>query len=563
MTVRIFEPPPLRESWKLTTPSGRRFRWAEDEPKAENVPFNASYSSSMQGGYKDASVTLPRKPEVDYADLERGSRLEVFTCGHRVGQYRLDRAPRASGDQIAITPQAVGYIAALEDDKSAAEIFVDRDMSGWGEPSARRIAAWTAAQVNLNAQSSLLAAGDPSGASVPALSHAWSHINNFTATSPDVAESWYDSGGVELGRLTLDFVNVKGIGVGDADWENSPYAAPDDTGSPIDQLADFNGTSSADQAFTIAAARYFLFLRDYYTVNQNADGNWEAHWQNIAVWGRHGLTPQGSMPNEGVLASDVIAYALGKWVPGVKFTTGPSGTIRPSTYVIPHLVFKDRGTAGDMYRGADAFELSDFAIWDGPDGEPTAYYAARGTFGRKWRARVREARLQETGPQMDRVWNGVLVRWQDVDGTTKVVGPTGSDCQITSDSLLDTDPLNPANQLGIRKWTMLDMQEVALFTDAIRAGQRFLEESSALDSSGQATIVGYVMDSGGRVFPHTHIRAGDEISFIDASDTSYRRIVNVQHERPTRSSQLDLDSPPDSLQQILARLRVSLIGAGM
>ena len=47
-------------------------------------------------------------------------------------QGRLERAPRVSGDQMAVSPAAVGWQAHLEDDKSAVEIYVDRDLIALG-----------------------------------------------------------------------------------------------------------------------------------------------------------------------------------------------------------------------------------------------------------------------------------------------------------------------------------------------------------------------------------------------------------------------------------------------
>lgn len=556
--IRVNIAPPLRESWKITTPSGRVFRWAEDEPKAENVPLDVTYSSSMPGGYKDCSITLPRKPEHDYADLERGSTLEVFTCGQKVGEYRVDRVPRASGDQMAVTVQGTGWINHLEDDKSAAEIFIDSDLSGWGEPSTQRRLNLTTGGSTFNVDSTT--GFQDTGTTSPGI------IFTFTQGigAPVRGEMWYYGGGVDIGLLHYDFSSLGGAGK-DTNFSDIANLTGNDQGSALtDASPDYWQTTTTPGSQVITATdagrKYAIFNSSYNNVGYIGAFTNNVHgWLNPKVIGRHGLIEQGTWPSIGFLASDIIAYAISKWAPLLKCTTGSTGTIRPTSYVISHLTFKDRGTAGDMLRGADRYELSDYAVWD----DKTFYYAPRGTFARQWRARVREAQLQETGPSMDRVWNGILVRYQDVDGTTRIVGPPNSGCATTSTDLQDTDPLNPANELGIRKWDILDMQGVALAADAVRVGKRFLEESKALDGSGQATITGYVMDSGGRIFPHTHMRAGDEISFMDASDSSARRIVNVTHQRSTRSSQIDLDAPPDSLEQLLARLNVGLVRIGL
>src|SRR4051812_4801515 len=105
--MHVRELPPLRQYIELATPSGRRYRWADDEPNPANVPSGLRHSSTMPGGHESCDVTLPRKPGVDYSDLERLSTLRVVGAGGDVaGEFRLERAPRVSGDQMAISPSA-------------------------------------------------------------------------------------------------------------------------------------------------------------------------------------------------------------------------------------------------------------------------------------------------------------------------------------------------------------------------------------------------------------------------------------------------------------------------
>ena len=56
------------------------------------------------------------------------------------------------------------------------------------------------------------------------------------------------------------------------------------------------------------------------------------------------------------------------------------------------------------------------------------------------------------------------------------------------------------------------------------------------------------------LFPAWAIRGGDYITFVDAHDPVPRRVVKTTYTDDTKTCQLDLDSPPQALQALLARL---------
>ena len=172
------------------------------------------------------------------------------------------------------------------------------------------------------------------------------------------------------------------------------------------------------------------------------------------------------------------------------------------------------------------------------------------------------SQLEETGPQVERIWESVIVQYQDVDGSTKTVGPVGSGADTETDDLKDDDPDNPANKLGITRRDLLVMG-IGTAASATEVGRRFLEESKLLDSSGRARLIGHVQDSHGVWHPYSHVRAGDTISFVDSSDTSYQadRPDRQDPRRPTCS--VDLDAPPEGLQALLERLGVVLVPLGV
>jgi hypothetical protein len=561
--LRVREKPPMRQYLLATAPGGRTYRWGEDEIAPDQAIEDLSDSDGVPGGYKELSGSLARKPSVDYADMQRGTRIELFGAGQmKLGEYRLQQAPQTAGDKIVMDPAAVGYQANLSDDESAREIFRDADLNSWGEASARRRAL---AAEHFDGSSETLPAGDPNGSNAwPALVHRFTELTAGT----DAVESWYDGNGIELGRVDHHFVNAKGMGAGDTNWLNRMVANSDDISTVATVLHDHHAATSALEVDvdTIPAGMRWLQIYDAYIGAVTGQGDWQAQWRNVAVYGRHGLPIRnGSTVEAGLLASDVIAYAIEQWAPQLTFTTGSKGSIRPTGFPIPHLVFKESTTVADMIDQANRFELSEWAVWHGQYG-PTFYLNPRGEReGRKrWRARVRPAQLKETGPSMDRVFNGVIVQYPDVDGTTKVVAPPGSGYPVTSSSLADSDPLNPANQVpGLRRWTKIAMSNVATKLGAIETGRRFLEQTKLLDGSGEASLNGYVEDDHGMFWPYYCVRSGDLIEFVDSSIPGDRYIVSAQRSRASRSVTISLDAPPDSMEALLERLGVELVARGL
>lgn len=553
MAVSVREKPRTALHYVIETPSGNRYRHAEDEPSAENIPSGAKFGDSMPGGFDQCEYALPRKPGVTYQDLERLSTIYVKgPGGEPAGEYRLERTPRTSGTERSISVQGVGWQAHLEDNKSASEVYVDRDLSHWGTMSRQR-------RLNLIAATfSYIGDGQVDADTSTGLPALQLGFDGTGAAVSFFVEMWYDAGaGNTLGSIYYDFTSTNslstysgaiGISSNDLDTFHSITA---------DLLTGTNstgtGTLSATTAFRYGFVQHYVAgispsaVTHLFTVRR------------VAVFGSHGLTKRGTAPDEGFYASDIIANAVSRWAPLLNYSTGADGTIKPTTFVIPQLEFREPTTVADMIQQANRFHIRDWAVWD----DKTLYYHDRGDRGKAWRARVAPAQLEETGPAVDRLWNGVIVQFRDVDGTMKTVGPTGSSADSTSSDLIDTDSENPANKLGIRRWTKIDMGIVSTTAAATEVGRRFLIETKALDSSGKAQLVGHVEDDKGVVRPYWQVRSGDTISFVDAADTSPRRIVKTEKDVDARTCTVDLDAPPDGLNAILERLGVVLVPLGL
>lgn len=557
--ITVRERPPLRLHIEAETPTGRHYRWATDEPLPENVPTGLRFSSTMPGGFENLDVTLPRKAARDYVDLEELTTLRVRGAGGGIrGEYRLQAAPRTSGDQMAVTPQALGWQAHLDDDQSAAAIYVDRDLSRW---------VGAGATYRLNSAAAYIVR-DPS--TLPDATSGIPVLRLSTDGAPwalgglPLVIAMYDAGaGCVIGSIYHSWRKGGNVSAADTNWHWRVDLSTDDTDGIRDNTGELRGAGPGTGTLAATTStRRFAWLNLWYDAASASNSEYLIDWPCVAVYGDHGLTKRGTASAtdaQGLYASDVVAHAVARWAPKLAFTTGVGGTIQPSSFVIPHLAFLDPTTASEIVKQASRFDLPDWAVWEGP----TFYWNARGARGKTWRARVGPAQLQETGPSIDRLWNSVVVRYTDVTGTTRTVGPPGSGADATDSQLVDTDPQNPANQAGVTRRALLAMG-TSTAAGAIQVGAKFLAFQKIISSAGQARLVGYVEDDRGVLWPASYVRSGDSIVFVDAADpTTERRIVRANYTDADKACEVDLDAPPDAMEALLERLSVVLVPLGV
>lgn len=551
MPLAVRERPPLRRFIEAEAPNGRRYRWAQDEPNPANAFSALRHSNAMPGGFESMDAVLPRKPGIEYSDLDRLSTLRVMKPGGGVvSETRLERAPRASGSQRSISPSAVGWQAHLEDNKAATLIGRDADLSRWQGPAVQRKINLLGSSIDVDDPATTPDATTGAPSVDTGFDGAWARAHR--------SEAWYDAGSLNrIGALYYAWKrNGSGVNNADANWDWLAFLSSDDVLSSSQSSGSLRAAGPDAGTLTATASYRFAMLHLAYAAAAGADGQHYAVYWRPVVYGDHGLPVQGTEPNAGLLASDIEAYAIGKWAPRLNFIAGE--TILPSSFVIPHLALIDPTTAAEIIKQAIRFELRDWAVWE----NRTYYSNDRGARGRSWRARVAPAELSETGPQVDRLYESVVVQFSDVDGTAKTVGPPGSGADTEDSQLKDSDPENPANKLGITRRALLQMG-TATAASAIQTGVAFLLAQKDLDTSGQAKIVGFVEDDRGVVHPYDDVRGGDSIVFTDAADPSPRRIVKADCDHKSATATIDLDSPPEGMAALLERLGVVLIPLGL
>lgn len=552
MGILVRERPPLALSVCVAPPGGGpSYRWAVDDKRVWNVPDDMVFTTSMPGGFAQFNCTLQRNRHLPWPDEQEFSNLTVLGLGGRTvaWQGRLEQFPDVQGFQAQVNPQASGWQAHLDDDDSAAMVFVDQDLTKWQGPSTQR-------QINLTSLLTGSTSVSPGGSSLPALSQSLTLPWPAGATT----EGWYDAGPSNLiGEIYYNFSSGTIINPADTNWEWFVNVASDSVATASQNTGSLRATSGSGFLTPSVAYRFGFANLVYTAAVASTAGNTEGiFWNNLAVYGNHGLTIQGGAPG-GLFASDVIAFTLRKWCPKITYTTGANGTIQPSSFVIPQLVFNTPTTASNIIKQAAQYEILDWAVWElgsGPAAQPAFYLNQLGARGKQWRARVGPAQLQDNGPNVARIWNGVIVQFSNVDGTTSTVGPPGSGAATTSSQLLDFDPTNPANEAGLRRWGIVQMG-TSTTAGATQVGAVFLQAQKQLDSSGQASLQGHVRDGSGVWWPSWMVRAGDTITFIDSSSPSTaRRIVSTSYSHANRTNTLQLDQPPDATAALLQRLSV-------
>jgi len=535
------------------TPDGYRRRWGYDEPDAENVPDGLSFSSSMPGGADEISATLRRDPAAGYRDLARFTELRVGRSGGRTMDFRIEETPWRSGYERSVEVRGRGYRSALEDRQDARAIFVNRSVSDWNlsAPYARAALLY-ALGLRMYDPPQTAWAGD--GA---AIEIGFRGPFN-TSTAYRRSEAFFDAQGIALGDLYFDLDAMTTPGT----------AAASFTAGLVRDTAYWSTSGSATSANLAAgtAAGYLSALASPWeldgtevaasfqmvaTAAGTAEKDSVLRAAKVAVYGDHGLTRYGGPPG---------GFYTGQLVEWIADHLSPltAGEVDLGTFLHVHASYIDPTTPLAMIEDLVRYEpLYDWFAFD-----REIHFRRRGTYGKRWRARVGEADLSTTGETVERLYNEVAVKVDDPALSEGViVGPVGSGHRYTDSRLSDSDPSNPATAAGVTRRALLDIGEGTL-AGAIEIGARFLEETRAMDTSGDATLVGLVSDDAGIAWPVDEVRAGDEIAFTDAADTSYRRIVSTNYDGDAQTNSLSLDAPPETMDALLARLGARLIPLG-
>lgn len=530
-------------------------RLGPDERSVENVLRGLGFTTSDPGGYKDASFNLARR--LDRGPLRELTNVRVYGGGNVTAwEGRLQDLPRHHGDEYTVNPGAVGHVARLDDDPSFAEIYVDADISGFTDPSVQRLGDVMGpggARYSIDASQGMADTGTFGPGLVFKLGSAAAAMNEY-------GELFYYGGGVDIAKVLYDFRELSAWGK-DAAWIDRMGLAQDDrlTGAVMGTNHEQQTTLGQSVASAASGLKYAV-AQVIFTGAAVGDFTNTHAFTNVRVIGSHGLTLRGTGAEVGVYGSDVIADIVHRAAPDLRFTVGEGGSIEPSTFAIPHLVFKEGVKGSDAILATNAFHQRSWGVYE----DKTFFWRPATAYRKRWRIRRSKGHgVDLLGPQAEDAINGVVCTFTDPGGTTRVVGPPGCPTAYATDARLgDTSPDNPVNAAGIpRKWAELKLDFITTTKGALEVSAAYLfDKLTTANARGSVVVTGLVEDDAtGTLYPAWAMRAGDSAIVTDG-DNVERGIIETSYDHDSRTTTANLDATPHKIDAMMERMGVVLTG---
>ena len=533
----------------LAYTDGRVKRFGPDERDDGDIPKSIQFDTQAPGGFGSGSLVLPRPPKLRADDAKLFSHAWISGPGNKTAyEGRVTGVPQVGPSEIRL--ELEGWSAHLDDDETFQEIYSDIDFSHWQGASAQR-------KLDLIASYSF---HDPSvvpDAGQPSLQQGYTGNWNATTGRP-YASAYYDAHGVELGSLYWAMKVDGRISPADSNWNIEARLCDDDRSSNVNDSGNLRPGTGSPQTGTVTAsgvAKYFSELANWYTNSGGGEGTEHAIWWTcLAVRSKHGLTPRGTesaTEAKGFYGSDVLAHALGKAAPLLNYTLNES--IEQSTFVIPHLVFKEHTTVRQVIEqvtalGGASNVPNDWGVYENRE----FYWRSPGSYGRTWRVRKDQvAEPTSEGPDASERISEIKITYRDGSGTNHTVGPPGSGADYETPQLQDTDPQNPANRVGRKRH-----REVGITNQdgAVLIGQLLLAEANRVDWRGTTKIQGEATDSADNTLPAYMVRAGDRIVIEDDEDPTERAINSTSYSHDDMTMTANSGASPHQLEVLLAQL---------
>lgn len=549
---------PDRYAVRVSDPkTGRTIaRLSDDESNLENIIERLGHSSEMQGGSKDLKGDLARNPRISANDLPAYADLTAYIDGvEEVWWGRVDKEQGAEGDRTGVELNGVGHIAALEDDKACLGLgFIDSDMTKWGDPSVERRRQLIEAGIQIVANTSLGFGSLEDEKEPPGIIDDFNGVTTVEGKTA-AGESHYDSGGVDIERVLYDRRRLS-ASEPNAAWEGNMALAGTDTFTSPTTGTDHDAETALQQEVAAPDAGYRRArLRDRLTTTTGGNALTRLFaWQHLKVLGRTGLALQGTWPNVGFTAKQMLEYC----VPLYSYLEARDEDLEDDGFVIPHAWFADPGPLVEVVKELTKYGLLDWFIYQGK----RLQLRYPGSYGRFWQAAPGPAELRETGLDANRLWREIIVAFQTSDGVTRYAGPPGSGAHIEDPSLEITDPDHPAVRADITRRDVLVMKGPGDDPTAVAIGSNWLVDANELSHAGECALTDWVMSDRGIWYPSSVVKAGDHVR-LQGRDPSYRKVVSADYQRDERKATCNLDAPPEGLAALEERFGVELRAAGL
>ena len=549
---------PTRLTIVVQHADGTTTRWAPDEPSSDNVPTGITFSSTLPGGFSTAQFNLPRSITREYTDESLFDSVQILGAGNQVAwEGRIARLPREHSDRPNLSVGCIGHSARLRDDASFREIYVDHDKAAWGAMSQARRAAINTVASPVDPTTSLTSL-------VTGFAQPWQ------STAYPTSEAWYNASGLALGSLFYAWekgANVAFSGT-DANFAWLTILSTDSALASTDATADLQpaaGTTGSGTLTATTSTRAYAMVQHRYnnvTLTAAPGTTYDIYWTCLAVYGNHGLTKRGTATatiGQGFYASDIIADVLTRQCPDLK------QQIEATSYSIPQAAYIEPVTAEDVLLEINRFHNYRWGVFDN---KTFKYWSVNESAATTWEARLADgARLALEGQDTTELYNSVVVKYVDVDGVVRAVGPTwATNVDYTDADLEITGDVATAH--GIRRCYVLQLSGQIPNSDAdgsrpaVQIGKLWLAEQSLPQRRGSITLSGQVKHPTEGMVPVWRIRAGDFILVSDRPGDVAREITAADYDHESRTVTLAVGGLPFKVEAMLDMLNTQMTATG-
>lgn len=481
--------PSLELHAEIETAEGATFRWDANARRPEDRPSGINFSNKLMEGCANGGCVLPRKPGSEWPDLGLYDTLRFVTmAGEVVSEMRVARlAGDTDSEKARIGVLGGSWMSHARDRPMPPFLYRDADLSHWQQlEELRKLRSTFDTQtigVNISSDGIVFA--------LPSSAVDGSSIAEAVYIAPPGAKAIsieYNGtnvnvpGGYEAARFDFaDVVSDLSSGTGTFERETATLDSTDRT-----------ATASAGKAF-VATALYAN------TVGTTPSDGAKRYLSKASPIGDHGLTNQG----DGFLVSDMIVHSANLYAPLLD-TSG----VQATTHIVEHAVEYGLIDPYDFWLRLNKYEMRNLAVRPGR----LLTYEPFDTSVVNWRVRRGDpgTRIRFSGPDTERVVNGVIVSYQNVvTGRSTVITPDDED------RLRDDDPRIAANRHGIKAWEPIQLPDPDSEEGAIRFGELVLARMNRHRRPGKITVTGHVRDDAGNWHPAFKVRDGDTILVED------------------------------------------------
>lgn len=387
-----------------------------------------SYSNVNPGGDEAASFTYTKQWTTAIPELNRGNILRIMAGLDVVWQGRIEEADRSADQTETVNVTAYGLGTRLRD-STMREIYVDRDISRWGDMSrAQQIAFLSGGTYSVGNFEQVFDTGSGLPALKTGVTGAWA------ATARPIGYALYDAGPSLIAATIYVDPQYQGP-VNDGTWNVKVNKA--DTDTPTNEST----VSSFPTAGYITIGSRVVDLQVFFNAAGGTEGLEQlVMWRNPTVYGNHGLTRQGSDPG-GFTTDQIVRNVLGR-ASGIT-----ARRIDSQTFVIPHFAVHDPTPHQDVIESAAGVVLVDWGTW-GPssplDNSTTGYFdlTTQDRQTAHWFAYRFESDSLDLHSETATLYNRVDVAYQDASGTSFLETRTASVPELDQAGITRTYPLD-------------------------------------------------------------------------------------------------------------------------